>query len=197
MTGRRCAIATFAPTKNTKLKKNIIIYGLIAGLVVSTLMLFTVNYISHCEGNIDFNSSMLIGYASMLIALSLVFVGIRNYRDKYNKGVISFGNAFKIGIMIVLLASTIYVVAWLIDYFFFVPDFMEKYSAHMLDQLKAGGASQMEIDNQTKEMAGFARMYKNPFFNAMMTYIEILPVGLVVTLISSVILKRKAQIQTI
>ena len=174
------------------MKKNIIIYGLIAGIVVSILMLFTVNYISHCEGNVDFDKSLLIGYASMLIAFSLVFVGIRNYRNKYNEGVISFGKAFKIGIMIVLIASTIYVVAWLIDYFFFIPDFMEKYSAHELDKLKASGASQIEIDKQTKEMANFAKMYKNPFFNAMMTYIEILPVGLIVTLISSLILKRKA-----
>jgi amino acid transporter len=174
------------------MKKNIIIYGLIAGIVVSILMLFTVNYISHCEGNIDYGTSMLIGYASMLIAFSLVFIGIRNYRDKYNEGVISFGKAFKIGIMIVLIASTIYVVAWLIDYFFFMPEFAEKYSAHMLDKLKATGASQIEIDKETKEMASFVRMFKNPFFNAMMTYIEILPVGLVVALISSLILKRKS-----
>ena len=174
------------------MNRNIIIYGLIAGIIVSILMLLSTNYISHCEGNVDYNTSMLIGYASMLIAFSLVFVGIRNYRDKYNEGVISFGKAFKIGIMIVIIASTIYVVAWLIDYYFFIPDFMEKYSAHMLEELKASGASQMEIDKQTKEMAGFARMYKNPFFNAMMTYVEILPVGLVVTLISSLILKRKS-----
>ncbi|MEO6671174.1 MAG: DUF4199 domain-containing protein, partial [Ferruginibacter sp.] len=93
--------------------------------------------------------------------------------------------------MIVLIASSIYVVAWLIDYFFFIPDFADKLSAHMLDELKATGASQLEIDKQTKEMENFARMYKNPFFNAMMTYIEILPVGLIVTLISSLILKRK------
>src|SRR5258706_4033266 len=174
------------------MKKNIIIYGLIAGLVVSILMLSTVNYISHCEGSVDYNISLLVGYASMLIAFSLVFVGIRNYRDKYNEGVISFGKAFRIGIMIVSIASTIYVVAWLIDYFFFIPDFLEKYSAHTLDKLKASGASQIEIDKQTKEMANFAEMYKNPFFNAMMTYVEILPVGLIVTLISSLILKRKA-----
>lgn len=173
------------------MKKNIIIYGLIAGIVVAILMLLSVNYLSYCEGNVDYNTSMLIGYASMLIAFSLVFVGIRNYRDKYNGGVISFGKAFKIGIMIVLIASTIYVVAWLIDYFFFMPDFAEKYSAHMLDQLKASGASQAEIDKQTKEMANIARMFKNPFFNAIMTYAEILPVGLIVTFISSLILKRK------
>jgi hypothetical protein len=174
------------------MKRNIIIYGLIAGIVVSILMLFITNYISHCEGNVDYDTSMLIGYASMLIAFSLVYVGIRNYRDKYNQGVISFGKAFKIGIMIVLIASTIYVVAWLIDYFFFIPDFAEKYSAHTLDKLKASGASQIEIDKETKEMANFVGMFKNPFFNAMMTYVEILPVGLIVTLISSLILKRKA-----
>jgi hypothetical protein len=173
------------------MKRNIIIYGLIAGIVVSILMLFIANYLSFCEGNLDYDTSMLIGYASMLIAFSLVFVGIRNYRNKYNGGVISFGKAFKIGILMVLIASTIYVVAWLIDYYFFIPDFAEKYSAHTLDELKASGASQTEIDKQTKEMANFVRMFKNPFFNAMMTYVEILPVGLIVTLISSLILKRK------
>ena len=173
------------------MKKNIIIYGLIAGIIVSVLMLSSVNYLSHCEGNVDYNTSMLIGYASMLIAFSLVFIGIRNYRDKYNGGVISFGKAFKIGILIVLIASTMYVIAWLIDYFFFIPDFAEKLSANMLAELKASGASQPEIDKQTKEMAKFVTMYKNPLFNAMMTYVEILPVGLIVTLISSLILKRK------
>ena len=174
------------------MKKNIIIYGLIAGSVVSILMLISINYISHVDGKVDYDTSLLIGYASMLIAFSLVYVGIRNYRDKYNGGVISFGKAFKIGIMIVLIASTIYVVAWLIDYFFFIPDFMEKFSAQELDKLKASGASQIEIDKETIKMANMVKMFKNPLFNAMMTYAEILPVGLIVTVISSLILKRKA-----
>ncbi|HJS53879.1 MAG TPA: DUF4199 domain-containing protein, partial [Chitinophagaceae bacterium] len=139
----------------------------------------------------DYNTSLLIGYASMLIAFSLVYVGIRNYRDKYNGGVISFGQAFKTGIMMVLIASTIYVVAWLIDYFFFIPDFMEKFSAQELDNLKESGASQIEIDKETIKMENMVKMFKNPLFNAMMTYAEILPVGLIVTLISSLILKRK------
>ena len=192
MTGKRCAIVTFAPAKNKKMKKNIIIYGLIAGIVVSILMLFSINYISHVDGKVDYNTSLLIGYASMLIAFSLVYVGIRNYRDKYNGGVISFGKAFKTGSMIVLIASTIYVIAWLIDYFFFIPDFMEKFSAQELDELKASGASQIEIDKETIKIANMVKMFKNPLFNAMMTYAEILPVGLIVTLISSLILKRKA-----
>jgi len=175
------------------MKKNILIYGLIAGIVVSTLMLISVNSLGHGEGNFNYTRSLVIGYASMLIAFSLVFVGIRNYRDKYNGGVISFGKAFKIGIMIVLIASTIYVIAWLIDSYFFMPDFAENYAAHTIEKLKSSGASQIEIDKQTKEMTGFVSMYKNPFYVSMMTYLEILPVGLLVTLISSFILKRKAR----
>lgn len=173
------------------MQKNILIYGLISGVIVSIIMLFSMNYYSHCEGNVNWNTSMLIGYASMLIAFSMVFVGIRNYREKFNKGVISFGKAFKIGILIVLIASTIYVVSWLICYFFFIPDFMEKYGAQEIENMKTSGATMTEIESKAKEMAEFTKMYKNPFFNAMMTYAEILPVGLIVTLISSLILKRK------
>ena len=179
------------------MKKNILIYGLIAGALVSTFMIYTVNNMSHCEGSVDYNTSMLVGYASMLIAFSLVFVGIRNYRDKYNGGVISFGKAFKMGTLMVLVASTVYVIAWLIDYSFFIPDFLEKYSAHMLEELKSSGASASEIEAQKTEMAWFAEQYKNPFFNALMTYMEILPVGLLVTLISSLILKRKAAVSPV
>ena len=99
------------------MKKNIIIYGLIAGIVVSIAMLLSVNSMGHRDGNFDYGTSLFIGYASMVIAFSLVFVGIRNYRNNYNGGVISFGKAFKIGIMIVLIASTIYVVAWLFCFY--------------------------------------------------------------------------------
>ncbi len=173
------------------MKKIIIIYGLVSGAVVSTVMLIGMNYLSHCEGSVDYSTSMLVGYASMLIAFSMVFIGIKSYRDKFNNGVISFGKAFKIGLFIVFIASTMYVAAWLIDYNYFIPDFAEKYSKHMIEELKTSGAPQTEIDQKTKEMAEFSVMYKNPFYNAAMTYMEILPVGLIVTLISSLILKRK------
>ncbi|MXN93255.1 DUF4199 family protein [Flavobacterium sp. Sd200] len=173
------------------MKKTILIYGVIAGVIVAALMLISMNYFSYCEGNVDYDTSMLIGYASMLIAFSLIFTGIRNYRDKYNGGVINFGNAFKTGFLIALIASTFYVVTWLIYSHFFAPDFMEKYAAHSIEQLKASGAGQAELDKQAKEMEGMVKMLKNPFFHVLMTYMEILPVGIIVTLISSLILKKK------
>src|SRR5215510_4061022 len=105
------------------MKKNILIYGLAAGIIVTTLMLFNVHIFTYRDGKFDNNRGLLIGYSTMLIAFSLVYVGIHNYRNKYNGGVISFGKAFKVGLFMVLIASTIYVAAWLIDYYFFSPDF--------------------------------------------------------------------------
>ena len=151
------------------MKKNILIYGLIAGALVSGFMLYTMNNLSHCEGSVDYNTSMFIGYASMLIAFCLVFVGIRNYRNNYNGGIITFGKSFKIGIMIVLIASTIYVVSWLIDYYWFIPDFAEKYSANMLNEMRNSGATADEIQKQSQELESMSTILNNPFLNALVT----------------------------
>lgn len=170
------------------MKKIIIVYGLIAGVIVATVMAIS-TAVYNSSGN--FTGGMVIGYASMLIAFSMIFVATKNYRDKFNNGIISFGKAFKIGILITLIASTIYVITWLVNYYCFMPDFGEKYAAQAIEQLKTSGASSTEIAKQTKEMNEFAIMYKNPFFNALMTYTEILPVGLIVTILCALILKRK------
>ena len=172
------------------MKKIVIVNGLIAGCIVGAMFFITMG-IYHKNGNFD--GGMWVGYASMLLAFSLIFVAIKNYRDKYNAGIISFGKAFKIGLLITLIASTIYVVAWLIDYYCFIPDFAEKYAASMLEKLKSGGANAAEIASKTKEMDSFITMYKNPLFVTLFTYAEILPVGLLITLIASLILKRKVK----
>jgi hypothetical protein len=170
------------------MKKNVLVFGLIAGAIVSFFMVW------HMATGIDtgnWDNAMLIGYASMIVAFSFVFVGIKNYRDKYNGGVITFGKAFMTGLWITLIASTMYVVVWMIYYHFFVPDFMDKYAAHMIEDAKAAGQTAAQIEKQMEEIAWYKEMYKNPLFVFLFTYLEILPVGLLITLISSFILKRK------
>lgn len=174
------------------MKKIIIICGLIAGLIVTSIMLLS---ISGCITGSDFEGgigSMLLGYSSMVIAFSMIFVGIKNYRDKHNNGTISFGKALKIGLLITLVASTMYVIVWQIDYYFFIPDFYEKYSAHIIREMKASGATQAQIQQQMITNKSNGEMYRNPLFNAMFTYIEIIPVGLIMSLLAAVILKRKS-----
>ncbi len=187
---RNFNFAAFQTLKLYKMKKIVMVCGLIAGLIVSAMLVIFTG-ISYTTGN--FEGSMLIGYASMILAFSLIFVGVKNYRDKSLDGLIRFGTAFNMGLYIVLIASTIYVIVWLICTHFFIPDFGEKYAVKMLEKFTASGANQLEIASKTKEMAHFVDMYKKPWFNVLITYSEIVPVGLIVSLITALILKKRAK----
>lgn len=170
------------------MKKNVLVYGTISGVLITTFMMFS---ISHCYNTGDYEGNMVLGFAAMFLAFSLIFVGVKNYRDKFNGGIITFLEALKMGLFMALITSTIYVVVWMIAYYNFYPDFMEKFSAHSLEQLQAKGATAQEIADARKEMDGWKSMYQTPFGLAAATYMEILPVGIVVILITALILKRK------
>jgi len=170
------------------MKRNVFIFGGIAGLLVSTVM--AVSAMS-CVNNPDFEGNMVLGFGSMLVAFAFIFIGIKNYRDKQNGGVITFGKAFTLGLLIALVASTIYVLTWLVEYYCFIPDFMEKYSAHVIKEAQESGVSGAALEKQIADMESQKEMYKSPVWVVLFTYMEILPIGLAVALISALILKRK------
>jgi hypothetical protein len=170
------------------MKKIVLVFGLIAGLIVTGMMVYGT---LQMKNNENFQDSMVLGYTTMVVAFSLIFVGVKNFRDKHNNGVISFGKAFRIGLYITLIASTMYVGVWLIEYYFFFPDFTEKYTACVIKDAKNNGASQVELNAKMAEMAQMQEIYKNPLFVILFTYLEIFPVGLIVTLICAFLLKRK------
>lgn len=170
------------------MKKTVLIFGLISGSIVTAFMVYAS---TACYKNADFKTSEVVGYAGMLIAFSFIFVGIKNYRDKFNNGVISFGKAFKTGLYISLIASSLYVGVWLIEYYLFMPDWLDKYCTHVINAKKAGGVSSTEVDKTISQMASMQEMYKNPLFVILFTYVEVLPIGIIISLISALILKRK------
>lgn len=170
------------------MKKNVLVFGLISGVILS---LWMIGFVAYCYTHKNFEGSMLLGYTAMLVGLSFVFVGVKNYRDKFNGGLISFGKAFRIGLYIALVASTMYVAAWMISYYIFLPDFMDRYAAHTIHSMQAKGASQAEINKEIASMQQMKEMYKSPVWVIIFTYAEILPVGLVVTLIAALLLKKK------
>ncbi|RPD42891.1 DUF4199 domain-containing protein [Chitinophaga barathri] len=165
------------------MKKIVFIFGLIAGLIVTAMMIGSVTV---CYNNADFEGNMVIGFAVMALAFSMVFVGIKNYRDKYLGGQITFLKALKVGLLITLVASTMYVVVWLIDFYIFIPDFLDKYEVSRLKAMGPDGKADVE-----KEMAMYRMWYKTPIGVILVTYMEILPMGILITLISALILKRK------
>ncbi|MBA2746810.1 MAG: DUF4199 domain-containing protein [Flavisolibacter sp.] len=171
------------------MKKIVWVFGMVIGALLSINMVIMVNLFYN---NPDIKGTEFIGYAATVILFSLIFFGVRNYRNKQNGGIISFGKAFKAGLLIALIGSTMYVITWLFYYYLFVPDFFDKYISYILKETPA-----TELAAKTKEMEGYKKMYENPLFVVLITYSEVLPVGIIVSLISALILKRKTKNQPI
>ncbi|MEQ1585378.1 MAG: DUF4199 domain-containing protein [Cyclobacteriaceae bacterium] len=170
------------------MKRNVLIFGLILGLILAGHAVYMMSLVYR---NPDFESNDIAGYAAMVVVFSLTFFGIRNYRNKQLNGAISFGEAFKTGALIALVGSTLYVVIGLSYYYLFVPDFLDKYTVHVINQATRNGATAAELVVKTQELAQFREMYKSPFFAILISYAEVLPIGLVVAFVSSLFLKRK------
>jgi hypothetical protein len=169
------------------MKKTVLTFGLIGGAIMAAMMFATMPFVD----KIGVSKGEIIGYTTMIVAFMLVFFGIRSYRENVNGGHITFGRAFAVGILITLVACVCYVVAWEIIYFKFMPEFVDKYASYMIEQVKASGASQQVIDAKLQQMKSFKAMYDNPFINAAISFFEPFPIGLIVTLISATILRKK------
>lgn len=167
------------------MKKKVFIFGLVIGAILCVNMVYMVHL---CYTNADFKSNDVLGYAAMVVVFSLIFFGVRNYRNKELGGVISFGQAFKAGALIAFVGASLYVIVWLFYYYLFVPDFLDKFIPHVLKETAAH--KPQELADKTKEMESFRSMYQNPLFVVLITYFEVLPVGLLVTLVSALILKK-------
>ena len=170
------------------MKKTVLTFGLISGGVVSLMMLATLPFID----KIGFDKGMVIGYTTIVLSFMLVFFGIRSYRDNVAGGNITFGRAFAVGILITLISCLCYVGTWEVIYFKLMPDFAEKYTKYAVEQVIASGASTEVIDAKVQEMKSFAVMLDNPLINAAIAFIEPFPIGLIMTVISAAILRKKA-----
>ena len=163
----------------------ILVYGGIAGTVELALLALTMGLVSD-HGNMG----MVLGYLSMLIAMSMVFVGVKRFRDEQQGGVIRFGKAFLVGLGIAGVACLFYVLGW--EAYMWATDytFMDTFTASELARMEAAHASAAEIAKFKADMAEFAEMYRQPLSRMLMTLMEISPVALLVPLISAALLRN-------
>src|SRR6201986_2493917 len=133
---------------------------------------------------------MVIGYLIMLIALSTVFVAIQRRRDTDLGRVIKFWPAFGLGLGISFIAAVLYVVSWETACSIAHLDFAGSYAKAMIAQQQAKGASAEALAKLTAEMEQFKIQYANPLYRWPMTFIEIFPVGVLVSLISAALLRN-------
>lgn len=166
--------------------RTILFFGLAAGLVVAVPMCVMIAL----AGDNPTATSLFTGYLLMLVALSLIFVAVKRYRDTALGGVIKFVPALLIGLGVSAVAGVIYAISWEITLAATNYTFAETYSQGMIEAARAKGASAAELARVTAEADAFKTQYANPLFRLPMTFIEIFPVGVLVSLISAGLLRN-------
>jgi hypothetical protein len=169
------------------MRKIVLTFGLIAGAIMSAMMLLTLPF----HEQIGFDKSLIIGYTTMVLAFLMVFFGVKSYRDNVAAGTVTFWRALTVGLMITAIGSICYVATWELVGQRLAPDYFEKYAAYEVENVRKSGASDAEILAKRKELDEFNEKYKNPLVNIAYTFLEPLPVGILFTLVTAGVLSRK------
>jgi len=169
------------------MKRIVWTFGLISGAILSVMMAITVPF----EDQIGSDRGLIIGYTTMVLSFLLIFFGVRSYRDNVAGGSVSFGRALAVGTLIAVISSLCYVATWEVIYFKFAPSFAAKLEAYNIDRARKSAASPAEIEQKVAEAKRFTERYQNPLFNSAITFLEPMPVGLLIALVSAGVLRRR------
>ena len=163
----------------------VLIYGAIAGAIVIAAITASIAFES-----LNHLQSQWFGYLVMLAALSLIFAGVKRYRDVECGGTIRFGRALGLGLGIAVVAGLVYIAGW--EAYLATTDgnFLADYTASILADMRASGASEAEIAATEAQMAPYIEWYSQPLLRMLITFSEIFPVGLLVALVSALVLRN-------
>lgn len=172
------------------MKRIALTFGALSGTVITGSAIATVIMSGQSGGA----GSMWLGYLVMFVALSLIFVGIKRYRDQELGGIIRFGTAVLVGLAISLVASAIYVFAW--EVYLFATDyaFIDVYTESVIAAKEAEGVTGAALQAEIESMDRLRERYASPLFRLPMTLMEIFPVGLLITLVSAGLLKNEQRL---
>ena len=172
------------------MKKIVLTFGLVSGVMLSAMLLATLPFLDR----MGLGTSQVLGYTTMLAAGMLIYFGMRRYRDTVAAGTVTFKRLFGVGMLIWAVSAACYTATWE-AVFYGVPGFGEKfvasYQARQLAAERAKGTPPAEIERKQAEMAEQWRAYQNPAINVAITFVESLPVGLLVSLVSAATLRRR------
>jgi len=167
----------------------VFLYGTFAGLIVIGVM---IAFIVASGGEPDMaDNSLLFGYTTMIVALSMIFFGVKRYRDRDLGGVIKFIPAFLMGLSIAVVAGVIYVAGWEVYMAATDGSYMKAYMDHYIAGEKAKGLAGPALDKLVAEMDAMMTAYNtNMPYRMGITFMEIFPVGVIIALISAALLRN-------
>lgn len=164
----------------------IVRYGLIGGLIVGVPLYAMTLPSTHPGGAWGY----VAGYLTMLIGLSTIFIAIKKHRDTDLGGVIRFWPALGLGLGISFVAGIIYMLAWEAVLGFTHFDFAGTYAQSMIDAAQAKGLGGAQLAKVVAQAQEFKTEYANPFIRLPETFMEIFPVGVLISLVSAALLRN-------
>lgn len=169
------------------MKKTVLVYGLVSGVLASGMMLAATRYILRKElGKAD-----LIGYSSMVLVALLIFFGVRSYRRNVGGGKLTFRRGFLVGLGITLVSSAVYLATFQVLYYRLYPGIQVVYAECMVERAAQAGASREELEEKAAQARQIVELYENPLANIALTLMEPLPVGLVLSTLSAAVLRKR------
>jgi hypothetical protein len=174
--------------------KRLFRWGLLSGIAMSIFFLVT-----HLLYTKDFKAETwetgeILGYSSMIIALTAIFLGVKTYRDNVLGGKISFGKAFTLGLGISAVASIVFGVYVYILVTVIAPELPDKMIDAYREKIKSSGESQQVVSRELSEFEPMSKLWKNPLYQGFFSVVTIFPIGMLISLICAVILKRRTPV---
>ena len=168
--------------------RKIFVFGSVSGLTVGIGLSAVI--VATTGNGMSNETGMAIGYSMMLVALSLIFVAIKRHRDEEGGGVIRFVTAFGLGLGISTVAGIVYVCAWETVMAVTEIDYMANHIAASVEAERAKGVSGEALTRHIAELEAFRVRYTNPLFLLPIRFVEVFPVGVLVTLVSAALLRN-------
>ncbi len=162
------------------------IYGLLSGGVIIATLITGIIF----ADRLKVTTTEWFGYLVMLVALTFIFVGVKRYRDVDRGGVIGFGRALGLGLMITLVAGIVYVLVWEVYQAFTNYAFINDYVDGIRRAKQAAGMSGTALAHAMAPVEEMRKNYANPLFRLPMTFMEIAPVGVIVSLVSAALVRN-------
>lgn len=171
------------------MKKVVIRYGAYAGLF--ELICFILTWLIIDITHVDHKVQGVIGWFTILCPMIFVYFGIRYYRDQFNDGYISFFQALKVGLLIVIIPTISFAIIETVYVLYIDPKFYDNIGAYDIAEYRKT-LPPAEFAAKVKEIKQNLAMYKNPLYNFMGMIFTIGFLGIIAAIISALLLFRRA-----
>ncbi|MBD0287950.1 MAG: DUF4199 domain-containing protein [Flavisolibacter sp.] len=170
------------------MRKTALRFGLYG--IYTILAFFLLSWLIFNQRTENYEAQEIAGWAGILLSVIFVYFGLKYYRDKQNNGSLNFGEGLKLGMLIVLFPSVAFAIFDVVYVMVLDPQFFDKYYTYQVEQIR-NTVPASELAQRMKELQQQRDMFSSPLVQFIVMFLSVFVTGLIVTIISTLLLKRK------